>query len=450
MDTRRPRACLLTLVAALLLADVAAPTFGVPPRPQNLLMITLDTMRADRLPSYGFHGYATPAIARLAAEGMVVEEAFAAVPLTLPSHASMFTGMHPPRIGVRDNADAPLSPEFTTLAEALRGRGLETAAFVASAVIAPERGLGQGFDLYVAPDPAGRNRHGRRRAGDVVDGALTWFERRGSEPFFAWIHLYDTHRPHDLPDGYKDRHFDPYVNAIIYEDAQIARLLRHLENRQLLDSTLIVVAGDHGESLGDHGEESHGIFVYQEALRVPLIFRGPGVPPGRLQGVARLVDVMPTVLDVFGVPVSGVDGVSLVRARGRRDRGPSLEVYSESMYPRRFGWAPLRALRADRYKLIEAPRMELYDLATDPFEQRNVYAANPSVSAAMLRRLRSLDRTELTATAPDPAAALAERLASLGYVNGSPREANAARTASMADPKDRIGVYNKLTSRAAR
>ena len=279
----------------------------------------------------------------------------------------------------------------------------------------------------------------------MIDDALPWLESHRAKPFFVWIHLFDTHRPYDLPDDYKDGHFDPYLAAIMYEDAQIARLVKFLEERKLLDSTLIVIAGDHGESLGDHGEESHGIFVYQEALRVPLIFRGPGITPGRLSTVTRLVDVMPTILDLFDMPAPGVDGVSLLRDDAS-DRRESREVYSESMYPRRFGWAPLRSLRADRYKLIEAPRMELYDLVTDPAEQRNIYAERLSVTASMLQRLRSLDTTELPAMVPDAAGGLAERLAALGYVSRSPRLAHTPG-AGPADPKDRIDVYNKLTSR---
>lgn len=449
MMLRRRHAVPFLLTAALLLPELSGWYLRAVPRPRNLLLITLDTMRADRLPAYGFRGVETPALDRIAAEGTVFEETFAAVPLTLPSHASMFTGIYPPRLGVRDNAGAPLSDEFTTLAEMLRARGLKTAAFVASAVVAPRRGLEQGFDLYSGGKPARCSGAppARRRAGEVVDQAVSWLERHDSEPFFAWIHLFDTHRPYDLPAEYKDRHFDPYLAAVAYEDSQIARVVSYLETRGLLESTLIVVAGDHGESLGDHGEESHGIFLYQEALRVPFIVRGPGVSPRRVTAIARLIDVMPTILDLFGVPTSGLDGVSLAQAESRVGSDPGLEVYSESMYPRRFGWAPLRSLRADRYKVIDAPRAELYDLASDPGEERNVLAERPAVAAAMRRRLRAFDSVQEPAAAAGAAldSAVLERIESLGYV-GRTDASTPAESGDEPDPKDRIDIFNRITN----
>ncbi|MBA2260230.1 MAG: sulfatase [Acidobacteria bacterium] len=439
----RRHAVALPLTVVLLVIAVSHSRRRGPERPRNLLLITLDTMRADRLPVYGFAGFDTPALDRIASDGIVFEEAFAAVPLTLPSHASLFTGIYPPRLAVRDNAGAPLSPEFTTLAESLRRHGLRTAAFVASAVLAPGRGLEQGFDLYSA-GAAGRcpGIPTRRRAVDVVDEATTWLRDHDSEPFFTWIHLFDTHRPYDLPDEYKDRHFDPYVAAIQYEDAQIARLITHLESRDLLKRTIIVVAGDHGESLGDHGEEAHGIFLYQEVLRVPFLMRGPGVPVGRSTSLARLVDLTPTVLNLFGITVSGVDGVNLLGAEPHA----APEVYAESMYPLRFGWAPLRSLRADRYKFIDAPRAELYDLATDPGEERNVVKEHPTVAEAMRRRLRTFDPAGEPGTAATGQAdkEVLDRIASLGYV-GQRAASPPGGSNEQVDPKDRIAEFNRIT-----
>jgi len=280
-----------------------------------------------------------------------------------------------------------------------------------------------------------------------VDEALSWLVGHDADPFFAWIHLFDTHRPYDLPDDYKDRHYDPYLAAIAYEDAQIARVIDHLEARGLLESTLIVIAGDHGESLGDHGEESHGIFVYQAALRVPLIVRGPGVTPRRVRTVARLVDVMPTILDLFGVPATGVDGVSLARVGTASGRDAPVDVYAESMYPRRFGWAPLRSLRADRYKLIDAPRPELYDLASDPGEERNVLSDHPTVAAAMRRRLSAFDAGPEPGVAPggEVDKAVLDRIAALGYV-GSVAAPRPAGSGEAPDPKDHIAAFNQMTS----
>ena len=414
--------------------------------PRNLLLISLDTMRADRLPAYGFSGTKTPALDRIAADGTVFEQAFAAVPLTLPSHASIFTGMYPPRLAVRDNVSPRLANEFTTLAEVLRHRQLRTAAFIASAILAPGRGLEQGFDVYSdgAPQRCSNAPPLRRRAGEVVDEAITWLDGNGSDPFFVWVHLFDTHRPYDLPADFKDRHFDPYLAAVAYEDSQIARLLRELETRGTLNRTLTVVVGDHGESLGDHGEESHGVFLYEEALRVPFMIRGPGVPSRRVSEAARLVDVMPTILDLFQVKTAAVDGVSLAHRNAASAKEPGLEVYAESMYPRRFGWAALRALRADRYKFIDAPRAELYDLTADPLEQRNVVADHPAVAAAMLRRVRALDSGPQLPAETGADADLVGRLSALGYVDGSPQLPSTS--GEYPDPKDRIDVFNKITS----
>jgi len=438
----------VSFTTAVFIAVVLVPACRGAVRPRSLLVITLDTMRADRLPPYGFSGVATPALDRLAAEGVVFDEAFAAVPLTFPSHASLFTGMYPPRLGVRDNVGAPLAAEFKTLAEILRERGLTTAAFVASGVLAAGRGVDQGFGIYrdSAPDCAGTPR-ARRPANEVVEDAMAWLARDDSAPFFIWVHLFDTHRPYDLPADFERLYSDPYLAAIAFEDSQISRLVDHLESRDRLDNTLIVLAGDHGESLGDHGEESHGIFVYQEALHVPLIVRGPGIAARRVSAVTRLVDVMPTVLTLFGVTPPGADGVSLAGLLTGTAPDPRLEVYAESMYPQRFGWSGLRSLRADRYKVIEAPRPELYDLAADPGEQRNLFDDRRAVGGAMLERLRAFDAKSARTFDQTPQAdpALVDRLSSLGYAARAAAPAPKAAGA-LADPKDQIEAFNRMTT----
>ena len=224
---------------------------------------------------------------------------------------------------------------------------------------------------------------------------------------------------------------------------QLGRVLSHLDARDLLQDTLVVVAGDHRESLGDHGEESHGIFLYEEALRVPLIIHGPGVPARRLMPVVRLIDVMPTVLDLFGIQAARMDGVSLTDLE---PASAGREVYAETMYPLRFGWSPLRSLRADRFKLIDGPRPELFDLATDPMEQRNVVGDHPQVAEAMRRRVRAIDAgPAMPAPAPtDVDRSVMERMRSLGYVSGAPGEPRSA-IVGLPDPKDRIDTFNKLT-----
>jgi arylsulfatase A-like enzyme len=230
-------------------------------------------------------------------------------------------------------------------------------------------------------------------------------------------------------------HFDPYVGEIAFVDAQIGRLLKAIEGRRLLEHTIVIVAGDHGESLGDHGERDHGIFVYESVLHVPLMMRVPGLTPRRTSAVVRIPDVMPTVLDLVSVPAPRMDGVSLRPLLTGAARDLGLEAYSESLYPERFGWSPLRALREGRYKLIEAPRPELYDLDRDPFEQRNLYADRRSVADAMTGRLRVLAHER---RAPDSAVPveLQQRLASLGYVGWTPP--GLAGRQMPPDPKDCI------------
>lgn len=418
-----------------------------PARPRNVLVITLDTMRADRLPAYGFSGVSTPALDDLARAGTVFDAAFAATPLTLPSHATLFTGLYPSKLGIRDNAGSPLRREFQTLAEMMDAHGLRTGAFVASAVLAADRGLDQGFKTYSAgeSEPC-RNPRARRPADAVVDDALGWLAT-DTTPFFAWIHLYDTHRPYRLPDEYSRGYPDPYLAAIAFEDTQIARVVKHLQAQGVLDDTLIVVVGDHGESLGDHGEESHGIFIYQETLHVPLIMRGPGVKPGRVANVVRLVDVMPTIIELAGLPVPPSDGLSLERLMRGLPEENAREVYAESLYPERFGWAPLRSLRADRYKVIDAPRPELYDLEVDPMEQANLIAARPSIASAMLGRVRAQKGGELPLEQTPLGDERVEQLASLGYVAKAPATLSASPLG--VDPKDMIDEFNRFTSMQA-
>ena len=446
MSLENRRACVMGAILAAGAAAVVIAACSGTPRPRNLLLITLDTMRADRLPSYGFSGVDTPALDRIAAEGAVFEQAFASVPLTLPSHASLFTGLYPHRLNLRDNVATPLAPEFTTMAEALRDRGLMTGAFVASGVLGPSRGLDQGFVVYNDAVAAGCSSapRARRPANEVVDEALEWIAEQPTA-FFAWVHLYDTHRPYQLPSDYQGRYDNPYLEAIAFEDTQISRLIAHLEARRILDDTLIVVTGDHGESLGDHGEDSHGIFIYQEGLHVPLIVRGPGILPRRIGAVTRLVDLMPTVLELFGVAIPEIDGVSLTSFFSRADVDDNLEVYAESLYPQRFGWSGLRSLRADRYKVIEAPRPELYDLHTDPFEERNVFEQKPQVGAAMLERLRAIGgpRGQTLSHRPGIDRATAERVGSLGYVGGGSQLARVV-SSNNEDPKDHIATFNQM------
>ncbi len=446
---------------AILLMLVLASVAGWPwiaelcvnaPRPIGVVLITLDTTRADRLSPYGLMDVSMPHLERLAREGVVFDQASSVAPLTLPAHCSIFTGLFPPAHGVRDNADSALAPEHTTLAEILHGQGFRTAAFVGSAVLDAERGLEQGFTQYRGVSRTTLKGRAtsmveadarQRRADAVMDDATRWLDGINGRPFFLWTHLYDPHLPYDPPEPFRSRYFDPYIGEIAFADSQIGRLIDALDRHQLLDRTIVIVAGDHGESLGEHGERDHGIFVYESVLRVPLIIRVPGFAPLRIGTPVRLVDVMPTVLDMLDLPAPSMDGVSLVDLMNGSRRRLDLDVFAESRYPERFGWSPLRALRDGRFKLIDAPRPELYDLERDPFEERNIFDERRPLADAMMRRLEALDPGR--SVTPDPEktvvpAALREDLAALGYVTPAPMRVSRNRT-SLPDPKDRIGTF---------
>lgn len=441
--TRAAWTCAACVVVVGCVAGAYRATLMHTPRSMNLLIVTLDTTRADRLSVYGFMDATMPALERLAREGVVFDQATTVAPLTLPAHCSLFTGLLPPRHGVRDNADPALSPQATTLAETLQARGYRTGAFVGSVVLDAGRGLAQGFDVYHGVEPGlshGQRLTARQRpAGAVVTDAVQWIDTVGDAPFFAWVHLYDPHRPYDPPEPFRSRYADGYTAELAYVDAEIGRLVAALERRGSIADTVIVVVGDHGESLGDHGERDHGIFVYESVLRVPLIVRAPRIGAARVPDVVRLVDVMPTVVDLLGMPNASTDGSSLAGLmRGGTER-VEREAYAESRYPARFGWSPVRALRAGRYKVIDAPKPELYDLDRDPFEERNLYATRPELARVMIRAVEHFDRTDDDTTsgdAPDPQ--LVQRLAALGYV-GATVDARSAES-DRPDPKDCVGM----------
>jgi arylsulfatase A-like enzyme len=433
----------LAITAIALIACAAAAVFPWHPRPTSLVIITLDTTRADRLSVYGFNNVPMPGLERLAREGVVFDRATSVAPLTLPAHCSLFTGLFPPAHGVRDNADGALAAEQTTLAEMLRARGFQTAAFVSSVVLDADRGLAQGFDHYSAvsrPAPSTRSAGPPRRPADaVVNDALQWIEAHDDKPFFAWVHLYDAHRPYEPPEPFRSQYDDPYLAEIAFADSQIARLLATLEDRKVLDRTIVVAVGDHGESLGEHGERDHGIFVYESSMQVPLIVRVPGLAPRRVGTLVSLVDIVPMLLDLFQIPApSHLDGLSLAPAL-RGQAMPERELYGESMYPSRFGWSPLRMVRDTRLKYIDAPRPELYDLEADPFEQHDISSQRPLVVAGMRARLDAIG-AEKRAGIPgsSPSDETLRALASLGYVSGR----TAAPPSSALDPKDFIQAFN--------
>ena len=431
---------------------------GVRPDALNLLVITLDTTRADRLGAYGWPGGATPQLDRIGTEGTLFEHAVAPAPLTLPAHSSLFTAKFPPHHGVRDNGGFFLDERETTLAERLKSSGFRTGGFVASYVLDRRWGIAQGFDTYFDNFDSRKINdlsigEIERPANEVADRALTWLGSVESSRFFCWVHFYDAHSPYAPPEPYRTRFADrPYLGELAFIDSQVGRIRSFLEEHRLLDKTMIVVIGDHGESLGDHGEATHGFFVYEPVLRVPLMVRAPydSLRARRVGDVVRSVDVLPTVLELLGMPApQGVDGRSLVPLMTGAVRELGLTAYAEAVYPRyHYGWSELRTLTSGRFKYIDAPRPELYDLERDPHETQNIYAERRALGDRMAAELNAMDagdRPGEVEPAVDVDPDTRARLAALGYVGTFVATANADRT-QLADPKDKIELFNLVTS----
>jgi arylsulfatase A-like enzyme len=424
------------------------------PRARNLILVTIDTLRADRLGAYGNPDVATPHLDRIAGEGALFPEAAVAVPLTRPSHATILTGLDPADHGLRDNVSPPLAAGIPTLATILKRAGFETAGFISAVVLSSQSGLNRGFDHYsdrfeLGADDA-RFLNSIQKRGDGPSGeAVAWLEARRGGRFFAWLHLYDPHDPYEPPEPYAARYPGrPYDGEVAYSDALVGRVLAALDRLGRRDDTLVVVTSDHGEGLGEHGENAHGFFVYQSTLRVPLLLRGPGIPPGARPSVtARSVDLLPTVLELLGVGPAGeraLPGRSLVPAWHGKTIGEE-PSYAESLLPLlHYGWSDLRSLREGRWKYIQAPRAELYDLLRDPREHENLAQAQPAraeaMRAALARRLTSETQAGGEGSAGVPPDLL-EKLGALGYLGAG---APPAGSATGADPKDKIDEYKVL------
>ncbi len=441
---------------------VAAHCLGCAPDTQrpNLLLVTLDTTRADRLGCYGREGAATPNLDGLAADGALFEQAIAVAPVTLPSHVSLLTGQYPPRHGVRMNGDFRLPEGDTTLAEHLGARGYATAAIVGAYVLSADFGIAQGFPVYDEPPvqrdlgPGGIElRHEEiveRTAGEVTRAAIELLDGRLAEPFFLWLHYYDPHGEYEPPPPYAGRFSaNPYEGEIAYVDAELGRVLDALRSGGRLDRTLVAVTADHGESLGEHGENTHGLLIYEATQRVPLLLRMPEtVPAGtRSDRLVSGVDLAPTLLELLGQPpLPGAEGLSFAAAARGERMPPRPPVYTEAELPlRAYGWAPLRALRDERYKFIRAPQLELYDLDQDPGESRNIALGGLDRVGRFVEALAALEAT-WPADRPeaeqrlDPAAR--GRLAALGYVSGG--TAPLTDGAKLPNPGQMVQVHNLL------
>ncbi|HXV64806.1 MAG TPA: sulfatase-like hydrolase/transferase, partial [Vicinamibacteria bacterium] len=415
------------------------------PNRWNVLLVSVDTLRADHLSSYGATGIRTEASDRLASEGVLFEDVTTVSPTTLPAHASLFTGLTPVAHGVRDNVGFTLRGDVPTLASQLKANDYETAGFVGAFVLDSRFGIARGFDVW--DDELGASADGleagivaQRRGDAVLDSAFRWLDGRseGESPFFAFVHFYDPHTPYESP-GDDDR--ARYRGEVAYTDSLVGKLLDGIEERGLASRTLVVLTSDHGESLGQHGELTHGLFVYEATLRIPLILRFPGAPAGkRIPGLARILDVTPTILDLLGLPpLRKAGGQSLVaRIEGKPLSEPV--AYAETFVPRfHYGWSELRAVRRGRHKLVLAPRPELFDLEEDPEETRNLVEEEVALARSLEDELRELLNRESGPIEPSPVDTETRRkLEALGYTSA------AAPEGGLADPKDRIDLYLAL------
>jgi len=428
-----------------------------------VLVITVDTLRADRLGCYGFGAARTAHIDKLSTEGIRVEHAVASAPLTMPSHTSIFTGFDPPAHGVRDNGTYPVPPEIDTLAERLKSAGYQTQAFVSAEVLHSRYGLDQGFDgyddeLWNEAMPTDFKRQ-ERSARKTMDRVLQWLNGRpaSAEPFFLWVHLFDPHQPYAPPPSEARVTQTPYDGEIAFVDQQIGRLVEALEQKGALDETILVFTSDHGESLGEHGEDTHAVFIYESTIRVPLIFRyPPKLPAGKVytQSV-RSVDLMPTILALADQAPTKVQGSDLSKALVSSNPPPALPQYSESLYPElAFGMAPLQGIRLGDWTYIRAPHAELYDRATDPAETHNLLDASKDAPGAAEAKQKAAEFDALLSKFIDESRSFGfvsdakpldddtvKMLQALGYME----DTEAPDALRGMDPKDGVPIYRKVS-----
>jgi arylsulfatase A-like enzyme/Flp pilus assembly protein TadD len=450
---RRSFLLLLSLCLGLpLLAHAEAP---------DIVFITVDTTRADRMGFLGNSHGLTPNLDLLARQGVAFEKAYSQAPLTPVSHATILTGTYPQFHTVTDFGHA-LPTLLPYVPEILQKSGYHTAAFIGSLILDPNASMAPGFDRGFSFFDAGfhikRDRDEsryttvERRGGDVVAHAITWLEKNRQQPFFIWVHLYDPHAPYDPPPPYDKRFKDPYEGEIAYADASLGKLFTYLRQRGLYEHTLIVMMSDHGESLGAHGESMHGIFLYDETIHVPLLFKLPGelLAHRRVSARVRLVDVAPTLLTMLSLPLPPTfQGESLVPLmKGTQKTTDDLPAYAETDYPHRaFGWSALRSLRAGKYLFVHAPKRELYDQTQDKHAAHNLATSSPAVASTLQAQIDDFhDKTTSfhEKSSPTPLTSeQSENLSALGYVS-STAAGQSQDPFQGADPKDKIDISNIL------
>jgi arylsulfatase A-like enzyme/Flp pilus assembly protein TadD len=445
------------LILFLAPASILAATAPARKPAPNVILITIDTVRADRLGCYGAKNIQTPTLDALGRDGIVFERAISQVPLTWPSHAAILTGLYPFQNGVQDFTGQPLDARFRSVTQAFKAHGYATGAVVSAFVLDRSWGLARGFDFYDDAFPAEAFAHRDlglvdRRAGESVDHALSWLKKNPHRPFFFWLHLYDPHSPYDPPEPYRSQYQGHlYDGEIAYADHELGRLITWLKRNQLYDPSLIVFLSDHGESLGEHGEHEHGFFVYNATVHIPLIVKlpaGSGVRPGRVSRPVETTAVAPTLMRAAGIHDAMEQQFSSQRLL-QNDAPLDDAAYSETFYPfSSFGWSPLHALETSRFHYIDAPQPELYDVIADPEETTNLAAQQTATLAVLKNKLQALLRSRPYAPVVDSSSGLSpdalDKLRALGYVAyRSPVSADVL-AAGLADPKNKLGEFNSI------
>jgi choline-sulfatase len=470
---------LLAVLLANTILSVESAAAATPPNPSpkvnpkasansspNIVLITLDTTRADRMGFLGSRRGLTPNLDELAHQSAVFTHAYSQAPLTPTSHATILTGTYPQFHQV-DDFRVPLAKDLPYAPDILRAHGYKTAAFVGSIVLDPSPSYAPGFDRGFDTYDAGFHYEGvgedhyhtvERRGGEVVKHALAWLDKHPKGPFFIWVHLYDPHDPYEPPEPFKTRYSkEPYDGEIAYVDSAVGKLLRQLKTRGLYESTVIAVMADHGESLGAHGEDTHGVFLYDETIQVPLVIKVPHGVEKRIENRVELVDVLPTLLQIVGIAtppqVQGESMLGIIRSDLATDSWRDRPAYAETDYPRTaFGWSALQSLRSGKYLFVQAPRRELYDELTDPGADHDLASASTAVADTLAGRLsdirqKTTNHREAPKAAEDPKAQ--EKLAALGYVSGAGNGLKSGGAGqgtsalnSAIDPKDKIQISN--------
>lgn len=432
-------------------------TSGLAATKPNVVLITIDTLRADHVGCYGAQNVKTPTLDSLARDGVVFERAISQVPLTWPSHAVILTGTYPFQNGAQDFTRPSLNTKYRSVAQAFQKAGYATGAVVSSFVLERSWQLARGFDFY--DDSFSSTKFKKtdsggmvaRRAAESVPHAIAWLKKTPRRPFFLWLHLYDPHRPYDPPEPYRTEYSGhPYDGEIASADHELGALIDWLKQNRLYDSSLIVMVSDHGESLGEHGEIEHGFFLYNATVHVPLIVKPPaasGIPAGRRDTVVETTAIAPTLLELAGVQdtiAEQFQAPSLLSNDSGRE-----PAYSETTYPfSLFGWSPLHALENERYQFIDAPKTELYDLANDPAETRNIADEQPAVVAVLREKLRArMARNpshEQAGAASHLSPEAQEKLRALGYFGYRAPVSAEALKHGLADPKDKVAEFNAI------